>query len=106
MDSAANAGADHYAAALAQQRELVADPERTPSAQILSDLHSSGETFFSYAKRLAQQHRQQFLSMPLPPAREEFFSALAQQSWDQQRELEAADRVSFEDFLHSYFAQD
>lgn len=101
-----SAGADHYAASLAQQRELVADPERTPSAQILADLHRSGETFFNYAKRLAQQHRQQFLSMPLPPAREEFFSALAQQSLDKQRELEAADRVSFEDFLQSYFAQD
>lgn len=98
-------GEDLYAAALLEQQALVADPERTPSARILAALRTTGEDFFSYTKRLSAQHREWFMAAPLAPEREQFFRALAQQSLEQQQQLEAADTLTFEDFLDSYFAQ-
>jgi glutamate--cysteine ligase len=94
-----------YAAALAEQWVALADPERTPSARMLAEMHASGENFFRCAQRLSKQHRRFFESPPLAEERTRFFIEAAERSWREQREIEAADDMSFDEFLNRYFAQ-
>jgi glutamate--cysteine ligase len=95
-----------YAAALAEQREVLADPDRTPSARILAEMRASGENFFQYARRRSEQHRQVFQALPLAEERVRFFAETVERSLREQTEIEAADQVSFEEFLRRYFEQD
>lgn len=94
-----------YAAALAEQREVLADPARTPSARILAEMRARGENFFRYARRWSEQHRDTLQSQPLDEAQVNFFTTAAEQSLHEQAKIEAADEMSFEEFLRRYFAQ-
>ena len=94
-----------YAAALAEQREVLADPDRTPSARMLAEMRASGENFFRCARRLSEQHRRYFEARPLAEERMRFFTAAAERSLREQREIEVADDISFDEFLSRYFAQ-
>ena len=79
--------------------------ERTPSARILKAMRASGENFFRYARRLSEQHRRHFESRPLAEERIRVFTEAAERSLREQAEIEAADAVSFDEFLARYFAQ-
>ncbi len=94
-----------YAAALAEQREALADSERTPSARMLAEMRASGENFFRCARRLSERHRAYFQARPLATERVRFFTEAADRSLREQREIEAGDRMSFDEFLSGYFAQ-
>ena len=94
-----------YSVALAEQREALADPDRTPSARILAEMRASGENFFRCARRLSEQHRRFFEARPLAEERVRFFTAAAERSLQAQRDIEAADDVPFDEFLRGYFAQ-
>jgi glutamate--cysteine ligase len=93
-------------ASLAQQREKVRDPERTPSARMLAEMRANGEGFYHFARRLSEAHRDHFRSHALDPEREAELVRLARESWESQREIEAGDHSSFDDFLARYFAQE
>ncbi|MFO7640032.1 MAG: glutamate--cysteine ligase [Candidatus Competibacteraceae bacterium] len=95
-----------YTMALAEQREVLADPDRTPAARILAEMRASGENFFQYARRLSEQHRQYFQSLSLAEDRVRFFTETVERSLREQAEIEAADQISFEEFLRRYFEQD
>jgi glutamate--cysteine ligase len=92
-----------YAMALAEQREVLADPDRTPSARILAGMRASGENFFRYARRLSEQRRDALQSEPLAEERVRFFTEAAERSLREQAEIEAADDISFDEFLRRYF---
>jgi glutamate--cysteine ligase len=92
-----------YAAALAEQREMLANPDRTPSARILAEMRASGENFFCYARRLSERHRAALQSEPLAEERERFFTEAAERSLREQAEIEAADDTAFDEFLRRYF---
>ena len=92
-----------YAAALAEQRAALADPDRTPSARILAGMRASGENFFRYARRLSEQHRDALQAESLAAERVGFFVEAAERSLREQAEIEAADDLSFDEFLRRYF---
>ena len=94
-----------YMASLTAQRQALADPERTPSARMLAEMRASGENFFRCARRLSEQHRRHFEARPLTEERTRFFAAAAEESLRVQRDIEARDGESFEEFLRRYFAQ-
>ena len=94
-----------YTASLRARREELADPERLPSARILTDMRAHNESFLQFAQRLSEQHRRYFLQRKLPPAAQEEFARLARESLEKQARIEAADRLSFDDYLKQYFAQ-
>ncbi len=94
-----------YSRSLALQKEAIRDPERTPSARVLAEMWEHQEAFFQFARRLSQQHQAYFKALPPAPERTRFFEEQARQSWQQQRELEAADTISFTEYLQQYFAQ-
>ena len=94
-----------YTASLKRQRELVEDPELTPSARMLAEMRERGEGFFWFARRMSLQHQEYFRGLHLSPGQRELFLRETEQSSQRQREIEAADTLSFEDFLEQYFAQ-
>ena len=100
-------GGDTYATAVAAQKELVTNPDATPSARVLEDLRQSKGGFFEFAMQTAQGHKDYFASLaPLRAERKEMYETEAQQSHARQREIEASDSISFEEYLANYYSQD
>ena len=93
-----------YSAALRAQQEKLVDVARTPSARLLHELQSTGESFFDMALRMSRLHRDYFQSLAAPPARMSGFEAEARESVVAQEAIEAADTGSFEQYLQRYFA--
>ncbi len=77
----------------------IADSSKTPSGRILSDLQSQGVSFFHLAMNLARQHKKHFVTRPLDESRSAAYKELAQRSIKQQQAIEAADTISFDDYL-------
>ena len=94
-----------YSRSLERQLARIRDPGLTASARMLSEMREHGESFFEFAQRKSRQHYETFVQEPLAVEREAFFTQLAQASWERQRDTEAADRVSFDQFLADYFTQ-
>lgn len=83
----------------------VADPEATPSARVLREMSERKESFIDYGLRLARSHGQQFRAEPLAPERLAEFQNQAAASLERQRQIEASDRVGFDEYLRQYFAK-
>jgi len=94
-----------YTGSLEAQRASVEDADRTPSARILADMRAHGESFFRFAERMSETHRRHFLDTPLPAEQEVDLAAQAKASLEKQAAIEAADKLSFDEYLHQYFAQ-
>ena len=94
-----------YTHALADQAAKIEDVARTPSARLMAELETSGESFLESALRMSQMHKAYFLEL-YPPNQERLaeFSAEAAESLEKQRAIEAADKESFEAYLARYFA--
>ena len=94
-----------YAGAVRACREALDDPRRLPSARVLDELRTRSEAFFEFAMRKSEEHRASLLAETLAPARKAALEAEAIASLRTQREIEAADRLSFSEYLERYFAQ-
>jgi glutamate--cysteine ligase len=92
-----------YASALEQQRAKIEEVERTPSARLLAEMRSTGETFFELAARMSKLHKDYFLGLYPPNERRlAEFAAGAEESHEAQRRIEAADRLDFDTYLAGY----
>jgi glutamate--cysteine ligase len=92
-----------YQAALAVQASKVNHVALTPSARMLSELENTGESFFDLALRMSLLHKEYFLALYAPNVdRQSEFKAQAEESLKAQASIEAADRVSFEQYLSEY----
>lgn len=94
-----------YSTVLKQQLEVVADPLRTPSAMMLTEMQENGEGFFQFAKRMSLQHKHFFDDWRLDPVRKQLFEEEARNSLELQSAMEDGDVISFEQFLQEYFRQ-
>jgi len=100
-------GGESYAQAVDLMRGLVETPDATPSAQLLRELKSGGNSFFDYAISVARGHRDYFAAInPMSKARHEEFRQEAQSSLERQKDIEAGDEVSFDEYLEHYFASE
>jgi len=88
-----------------RQRDKVRDPELTPSARVLAEMRVNGESFYEHARRVSGEYRDYFRGQSLSPERESLFERLSAESLQRQREIEAGDDLSFDEFLDRYFAQ-
>ena len=95
---------DAYCRTLERQLAKIEDPELTPSARVLSEMKSRGESFHEFARHYSLAHRAYFLSRPLPEARQRFFEKLGADSLEAQRAIEAADDGDLESYLQAYYA--
>jgi hypothetical protein len=95
-----------YAAALRAQREKVSDVERTPSARMLRELRSTGESFYELALRVSRLHKEYFLELHAPnDGRLAEFSEEARESLRKQAAIEAAQTGEpIESYLKRFFA--
>jgi glutamate--cysteine ligase len=95
-----------YAAALATQQGKLTDVALTPSARMLAELKTTGESFFELALRMSQLHKEYFLALYAPnEARLKEFAAEADQSWVDHNAIEAANSEPFPVYLQRYFNQ-
>jgi glutamate--cysteine ligase len=94
-----------YSQALATQAAKIEDVALTPSARLMNELVSTGESFFALALRMSMTHKAYFLDLyPPNEARLKEFGQEAEESMVKQRAIEASDRGSFEEYLARYFA--
>ena len=62
--------------------------------------------FFRFAMNMSLAHRDYFRTQKLSDAQNRMFEQEATQSLIQQREIEASETISFDEYLRRYFAQD
>ena len=103
LDSASRT--HRYADAVESCRASLDDPRRLPSARVLDEMRARSEAFFEFAMRKSEEHRATLLAAALPADREAALVAAAVSSHRAQREIEAADRLSFPQYLERYFSQ-
>jgi len=94
-----------YTAALAAQQARVADPELTPSARVLREMHERNLPFFRLAMAYSERWAQHFRDRPLSPQACAQLREEARRSLQAQREIEAADSISFEQYLANFYGQ-
>jgi glutamate--cysteine ligase len=94
-----------YAAALAFQRAKLSDFAELPSARLLEEMRRQDMSFFELALWMSGMHRDYFRELyPPNPARVAEFQAEAEASLEEQRRVEAADTLPFEEFVARYTA--
>jgi glutamate--cysteine ligase len=92
-----------YSNSLQKQQAAIEDPNQTPSARILQDMHENQECFFEFASRISKQHEKQLRNSALSEKDMNFFQNHVRQSVEKQRQIEQSDTISFDQFLHNYF---
>ena len=101
----AGSGSQDYAQAVAAQQAKLDDAGATPSARLLQELEGTDGGFFEFAMRTARSHRDYFRALaPGNPERREQLETEARDSVKRQREIEASDSLTFDEYLESYFA--
>ncbi len=94
-----------YVESVNMQSDLVANPDATPSARLLNELHERQCSFFEFALDCAVGHQQYFASLaPLAPEQLQLFEREARESLERQDDIEASDTLEFDEYLANYFA--
>ena len=95
-----------HTTALTLQVAKIDNVQLTPSARLMAELKTSGESFFQLALRTSAEHKKYFLDLFAPDERRlAQFAAQAADSIEAQRAIEQADRLSFDDYLQQYLAE-
>jgi glutamate--cysteine ligase len=96
-----------YRASVAQAAARLADPDSTPSAQVLASLAASADeaSCLSFALARSLEHRRELTNLPLPGDVQERYEMMAIESNAAQRSIEAADSIPFETFRQQYLSQ-
>ena len=68
-------------------------------------MEREGVPFFRMAMNMSMAHRDRFAELELSNAQREMLEQEATQSLSQQRAIEAADSMSFDEYLRRYFTQ-
>jgi glutamate--cysteine ligase len=94
-----------YFETLKLQRELIENPNLTPSARMLAAMYQTEKPFACFAVNQSAELAKIFASQTLDDTTRQKFKNLAVESHAKQRELEAASQLPFEQFLKQYFSQ-
>lgn len=94
-----------HADALAELAPLLDDPELTPSGQYLKKLLDSNSEFSELTYAEARRQAELLAAQDPDPERQAEFEALVADSEQQQKEIEAADTQSFDEFMQDYFTR-
>ncbi len=94
-----------YTQALQLAEAGLRQPERLPSARVLQEMveHHDG-SFVAFVRAQSQRMKASMLATPVDPASLAQLEREAAQSWEEQRQIEAADRLSFEAYLQDYLS--
>ncbi len=97
--------ADRYSSALRSQQEKVANLDQTPSAVILDELLSSGQSFIESARAHSNEAASFYADLPADEDTQASLQQAVDASTPAQRMLEEQSTGSFEDYLDKYFKQ-
>ena len=98
-------GCDGYANSVRLMQSLNANPDDTPSARMLDKLQSENCSFFELALMLAKGHRDYFAAItPLSEERQAQYAQEVRDSVIMQREIEASDEISLDQYLAEYYS--
>ncbi len=92
---------DMYSAALKVMLNRIDEVDQTLSAQVIADTLENGGTW-SFGSVMALQHATTYEQHPLSPETLAYFDDLAEQSLQQQQQLEQDTALSFEQYLANY----
>ncbi len=94
---------ENYFSSVKSQIASVFDPELTPSARMLAEMREDDEGFFHHAQRMSKYHYHYYKKHNLSENKIQFFEAMASESLKKQKQVEADDVISFDDYLNNYF---
>ncbi len=97
-------GSTDFSVAVKVQLEKIRHPGATPSAKIIQQLKDEGISFFEFALQQSAKHADYFKGHPLADQELINYKKMAQESLHQQKQIEANDSVSFDQFLKEYMA--
>jgi glutamate--cysteine ligase len=97
--------AQSYRASLATVLPAIEDPDQTPSARMIAEMRENNQSFYHFAMDMCEKHLRYFQQDRNTPERIRFFEEEAEKSLKLQQDIEAADNVSFDKYLHQYFSQ-
>jgi glutamate--cysteine ligase len=98
-------GVRSHDAALGAALAALDDPASLPSSRMLAAMQERYEgSYFRFALDQSLQHRRTLQAAPYPAGVAERFATLAAESIDEQRAIEAADRIPFEEYRQRYLA--
>ena len=97
-------GTERYKQSVKTQLEKVLSPEKTPSAMVLKSLEDNHSNFFEFAMSSALNTANVFRSHKLDIEEELYFKRLAQESLNQQAELEKTNSIDFNQYVNDYLA--
>jgi len=84
---------------IVKQRQKIEDESLTLSAIVLKKMKDSGKNYIEFGLYLARKYKDNFLKNNIDKKTELKFKNLAKKTLADQQKIEAADRISFEDFL-------
>lgn len=94
---------DLHQQAVSAQLAKVNDPELTPSAQVLADMRREQQSFGEFACDRSNQTLDTLRGKSIGDEQwQQDFRRASEQSLEDQRKAEAADTMSFDDFLHNW----
>jgi len=100
----AHSGDGGHMAALDAQRAKARDPQATPSARLLAALRDEGLEFHDWTLAQSRGHWDFLRARGLPPDTLAAYDAQARESIAEQAAIEAADTISFEDYVARFHA--
>lgn len=103
LDHAHNGDKLDYQNSLQQQQTKISRPQLTPSAKVIAAMATKG-SFFHFTMQQAEQLRAHLKATPIEPATLDELEQESAASIKRQGEIEAADSVSFAEFLEDYLA--
>ncbi|MDH4093522.1 MAG: glutamate--cysteine ligase [Betaproteobacteria bacterium] len=103
LDSALDGSA--YRDSLAYQAEVLRDPAHTPSARVVAKMQRSHNgSYTEFVRALSARHRSVLMAKEFTASEQERFARLADESIEEQRNIEAADTLPFEEYRKNYLA--
>jgi glutamate--cysteine ligase len=94
---------DEHVSVIADLKEQLTNLDRTFSGRIVKAIEQRSDGFFPYALEQSQMHQKEFLNNPLSAERQAYFEHVAEQSHVDKKIIEESDKITFEEFLASYY---
>lgn len=95
-------GGDGHTSSLNAQSDKIKNPDLTPSGRILKDMEEGQLSFFEFSMQQSRAHRDYFQNNSLSEETERMMRDTASSSLLKQKELEAQESVSFDEFLANW----
>jgi len=96
---------EDFSLAVHAMKGAIEHPSHLPAAKVMRAIRDQGESFSKFAMNSSSSAAEFFSQSPLSLDEESRFQAAALSSIEKQRQIEASDCLSFDDYLANYYGQ-